>query len=152
MPEEIGRFFLEGAVIGILAMMSRIITVGLSFLVEVKVHEHIFSLRLHIGMEARIPGSGEWSDETHFFSVFALESIPGSTENCDSVIGRFGDDDFHDSNVKRYSFGRSAGNRTRVIRTRSARNTTIPHSETQLIAHTKQKRKTIYGCLLAVSC
>ena len=95
MPEEICRLFFQWTIIAIFAMMASIIAIGFFLLVEMEIDGDISSCHFRIRVKTGIAGAGKRSDKAHFLSVFALESISGSTENRDSVIGRFSDDDFH---------------------------------------------------------
>jgi len=84
--------------------MPRVIAVGFFLLIEMEIHEQIFPGHFHVGMESWVSGAGERSDEAHFLAIFALESISGPTKNRYGIIGRFGDDDFHDRIFIAYFF------------------------------------------------
>ncbi len=107
MTEEICRFLFEWPVIAVLAMMSRLVTIGFSLLVEMEIDGEVIPDHFRVGVEAGISGACEGADEAHFFAILALEGIARAPEYRDGIVGWFGEDDFHRSGGRKM-FGHQA--------------------------------------------
>ena len=113
-------------------MPGRFGTVSMLFLVQMHAYQKIHAGNFRIAVEAGISGLSENTHETHLSAFLSLENVAGSSHQSHWIVTDTRNEDFHDTflmiHFLLYSC-RSAGNRTRVTRTRSVRNATIPHSE-----------------------
>lgn len=107
MTEKIRCFLFQWTIVAVLAVMPRLVAIGLSLLIEMEIDEEVSLMHLRVCVKPWIAGSREWSDEAHLIPariatrsvsgrpVFPLEGIARTTKHRYSIVSWFGDDDLH---------------------------------------------------------